>query len=213
MGWVLAIGLAAAAFMTLVALFKAPRGSWEAIAAALVFGLAGFAWQGRPEQPGAPKDASQTAARSGEGLVKARHQFAQNGPIARSRLMVTADALTRNGSFGDAAPLAFAAAEQDPNNADAWLALAINLVAHADGNLTPAALHAFRRTAQIDPKNPGLAFFLGLALAQNGELEKGRAMWAELLARAPQNAPWREDVELRLAALDEFIASRAKPAQ
>lgn len=213
MGWVLAIGLAASVLLVLALLFKAPRGSWEAIAAALVFGLAGFAWQGRPDLPGAPKGAFQPAAKSGAGLVEARHQFSQNGPIARSRMLVTSDGLARNGSFGDAAALAFAATEEDPNNADAWLAVAINLVAHGDGSLTPAAVYAFDRTRQIDPKHPGLAFFEGLALAGNGELEKARAMWAELLEGAPKDAPWRKDVALRLAALDEFIASRAKPAQ
>jgi cytochrome c-type biogenesis protein CcmH len=213
MAWAMVIALAVAAFAVLVALFKAPRRSWEAIAAALIFGLAGFAFQARPAQPGAPKDALEAAPKSGQALVEARHQFSQNGPISRSRLLITADALSRNGSFGDAASLALGAAEEDPNNADAWLALAINLVAHSEGNLTPAALYAFRRTEQLDPKNPGLAFFLGLALAQNGQLDKGRALWVDLLAREPKDAPWREDVELRLAALDQFIASRAKPAQ
>ena len=213
MAWPVVVILAVAAFAALAVLFKAPRRSWEAIAAALIFGLAGFAFQGRPEQPGAPRDAFQAEATSGADLVEARHQLSQSGPISGSRLLVTADALTRNGSFGDAASLALGAAEKDPNNADAWLALAINLVAHADGNLTPAALYAFRRTEQADPGNPGLAFFLGLALARNGQLEKGRAMWAELLARAPQDAPWRKNVELRLAALDEFIAGSSKPAQ
>jgi len=213
MAWVLVATLAIAGFVALVAVFKAPRGSWEAIAAALIFGLAGFAYQGRPEQPGAPKDTVQAAARSGEAWVAARHQLSQGEPISRSRLLVTADALTRNGSFGDAASLALGATEEDPNNADAWLAVAINLLAHADGNLTPAALYAFRRTEQVDPKSPGLAFFLGLALAQNGEPDKGRAMWADLLARSPPDAPWRKEVEVRLAALDEFIAAREKAGQ
>jgi cytochrome c-type biogenesis protein CcmH len=50
-------------------------------------------------------------------------------------------------------------------------------------------------------------------LAQNGELEQGRTMWADLLARSPEDAAWTKDLKARLDALDQFIASRAKPAQ
>lgn len=213
MGWVLAIGLAASVLLVLAVLFKAPRASWEAIAAALVFGLAGFAWQGRPDLAGAPKEAEQRAAQSGEMQVKARQQLSQGGAISSDRLLVTADALSRNGAFGDAAALAAGAADRNPGNADAWLAAANNLVAHADGILTPAARYAYSRAIEADPEHPGPQFFLGLALAENGELEQGRAMWANLLARSPADAPWTKDLKARLAALDQFIASRAKPAQ
>ncbi len=213
MAWILVVALAGAALLALAALFKAPRKSWEAIAAALIFGLAGFAFQGRPDQPGAPKSAPQSTARSGEALVAARHQLSQSGPISGDRLLVTADAMARNGSFGDAASLALGAAEKNPNNADAWLAVANNLVAHADGSLTPAALHAYRRAGLADPKHPGPPFFLGLALLQAGQLEQGRTMWADLLAKSPAEAPWRKDLEARLAELDRYIANRAQPAR
>lgn len=213
MGWVLAIGLAAGALLALATLLKAPRGSWEAIAAALVFGLAGFAWQGRPDLAGAPKEAEQKAQQSGKALVEARQQLSQGGAISGDRLLVTADALSRNGAFGDAAALAIGAADKNPGNADAWLAAANNLVSHAEGNLTPAARYAYSQASKASPDHPGPPFFLGLALAQNGEFEQGRKMWADLLARSPADAPWTEDMKARLAALDEFIASRAKPAQ
>ena len=42
-GWLIAIVLTIIALAALIVLGKAPRKSWEAIAAALVFGLAGFA--------------------------------------------------------------------------------------------------------------------------------------------------------------------------
>lgn len=213
MGWVLAIGLAAIALLVLATLFKAPRGSWEAIAAALVFGLAGFAWQGRPDLAGAPKEPEQKVAQSGQALVDARQQLSQGKVISSDRLLVTADALSRNGAFGDAAALAIGATDRNPGNADAWLTAANNLVAHAEGNLTPAARYAYSRAIEANPEHPGPPFFLGLALAQNGELEQGRAMWASLLARSPADAPWTKDIKARLAALDEFIASRAKPTQ
>lgn len=206
MGWVLAGGLAMLAFAALVVLFKARRGAWEALAAALVFGLAGFALQARTDLPGAPRQAAAAAATNGAALVEARKELSGSGPVAANKMLVIADGLARSGQFADAAGIAMGAAEQEPGNAEAWLAVANNLVAHADGNLTPAATYAFRKASQADPNHPGPPFFLGLALAQNGQLDEGRAMWAGLLARTPPDAPWRKDLEARIAELDAFIA-------
>jgi cytochrome c-type biogenesis protein CcmH len=83
------------------------------------------------------------------------------------------------------------------------------LVSHADQRLSPAAILAFRRAQNAAPDNPGPPFFLGLALAQSGRLQEGRAIWAELLARTPQGAPWRADLTDKVGQLDRFIAERA----
>lgn len=209
MGWVVAIGLALAAFATLAWAFRAPRQGWEAIGAALLVGLAGFAFQASPAQPGAPKQAEQRADTAGAALVEARRQLASGGgSVAGNRWVVIADALSRNGQYADAAAVVLGAVEQDPRNAEAWLALANNLTAHAEGNLTPAALHAYERAAETNPLDPGPPFFLGLALAGSGKLAEGRALWADLLERSPADAPWRDDLKARLERLDAFIAAQ-----
>lgn len=208
MGWVLAIGLALAAFAGLVLAFKVRRQGWEAIGAALLLGIAGFALQARPAQPGAPKQADQQPALSGKALVEARQQLSGQGAVAGNRWVVIADALSRNGQYGDAAGVVLGAVEAEPDNADAWLTLANNLVAHAEGSLTPAAAYAYGQAARSDPAHPGPPFFLGLALAQQGKLAEGRAMWADLLARSPADAPWRGDLAKRLERLDAFIAAQ-----
>jgi cytochrome c-type biogenesis protein CcmH len=59
------------------------------------------------------------------------------------------------------------------------------------------------------PNSAGPPFFLGLAMIQSGRLGEGRAMWADLLARSPADAPWRADLEKRLGELDGFVASQA----
>lgn len=206
MTWVLVIGLALAAFGFLAVAFKTPRQGWEAIGAALLVGIAGFAWQANPDQPGAPKAPAQSQQASGDALVDARKALSQQNVPAASQWTIVADAFSRRGQFAEAAGVVRGAIAKDPGNADAWLALANNLVAHADGNLSPGALYAYRRAALADPQHPGPPFFMGLALAQNGRLADGRAVWADLLARSPQNAPWRADLERRLADLDAFIA-------
>ncbi|MDE2436860.1 MAG: cytochrome C biosynthesis protein [Sphingomonadales bacterium] len=213
MTWVMVIALIAAAFLIAAVALKAPRKGWEAIGAALMLGAVGFALQARPNQPGAPKQAEASAQVSGASLVEARKQLDARGGQPASSWTVIADGLARNGRFGDAAGVMLGAVEKDPKNADAWLALANDLVAHADGTLTPAAQYAYARAAQADPLHPGPDFFLGLALATNGKLAEGRAKWADLLARSPKDAAWRADLELRLNRLDAFIASQQAQAQ
>lgn len=214
MTWAWVIGLAVATFMVLAFLLKAPRKGWEAIGAALALGLAGFALQASPNQVGAPKEPEQRADKAGAALVEARRQLAGETatPNAPNRWMVIADALSRNGQYGDAAGVVLGAVEKDPANADAWLSLANNLMAHAEGTLTPAAQYAYGRAAQANPQHPGPPFFYGMALISNGKPAEGRALWADLLARAPADAPWRSDLAERLQRLDALMAQDpAKP--
>jgi cytochrome c-type biogenesis protein CcmH len=210
-GWIIPIALALACFAVIAVVFKAPRKGWEAVGAALLLGIAGFAWQARPDQPGSPKQPEQNSQSSGQALIEARQQLGSGNAVASNRWVIIADALSRNGQYADAAGVVLGAVEKEPGNADAWLTLANNLVAHAEGNLTPAALYAYGRAGQADPRHPGPAFFLGLALAQSGKLAEGRALWADLLARSPADAPWRADLAARLQRLDAFIAEQPVP--
>ena len=68
-------------------------------------------------------------------------------------------------------------------DADAWLALGNYLMGHTEGVLSPAALYAYRRAAEVDPQHPGPAFFYGMALISNGKPAEGRALWARLKLR------------------------------
>lgn len=205
-GWVGAFLLAVLAFVIAAFVLKAPRKGWEAIGAALMLGLTGYALQGSPALPGAAKEAEETSAKGAKALVAARQELAKGNGAVPDNWIVVSDAFARNGQFGDAAGVVLGAIDKDANNADAWLALANNLVGHAQGSLTPAALYAYRRASAADPAHPGPPFFLGLALAQNGKLVEGRALWAALVAKAPQDATWKAGLQARLAELDAFIA-------
>lgn len=209
MGWLPVILLVLVTFVALVLLLKR-RAGWEAVAAALLLGLAGYATQGRPAMPGAPKPPQQEIAGDAAGIVEARQKLLSGNDPQASSWQVIADALARNGRFADASTVLLGAVQKNPKNADAWLALANSLVGHAEGNLSPAAMLAYRRAAEADPTHPGPPFFMGLAMAQSGRFADARALWAELLARSPADAPWRGDLEARLAQLDAFIARREK---
>lgn len=208
MSWIVVISLALAAFLALAFVFKAPRQGWEAIGAALLLGIAGFAFQAHPGQPGSPKAPQESAAKGGETLIAARKALAGDSMADSNSWMVIGDALARNGQYGDAAGVLLGAIHKDPKNAEAWVALGNALIGHAEGTISPAALYAYQKGAEADPSHPGPRFFLGLALAQNGRLQDGRRLWAELLAQSPKDAPWRADLEARLARLDAFIAAQ-----
>ncbi|MFT4027984.1 MAG: tetratricopeptide repeat protein [Novosphingobium sp.] len=207
MTWALVILLALAALLAMCWLLEKPRSGRTAIAAALLVGLAGYAAQSHPSLPGSPTAARETV--KGDAAAVATRQSLSAAPPGSDKWIVIADAMARNGRYADAATVLRGSVKHDPNNAEAWLAMANALVSHADQRLSPAALLAFRRAEAAQPANPGPPFFLGLALAQSGRLEEGRTVWADLLARTPPDAPWRADLMLRLQELDAFIAEQA----
>src|SRR3546814_11168483 len=67
--------------------------------------------------------------------------------------------------------------------------------------MSPAAALAFDEAVKRDPAHPAAPFFAGLAMAQGGDLKGANAVWSDLLARSPANAPWRADLEMRLAQI------------
>lgn len=206
MTWLLVFALAALAFVALAFVLKAPRPTWEVIGAALLLGVAGYAWQGSPREAGAPKEAAEKiAARAAEQDVAQRQKLSASDPMSDKRLVI-ADALARHGEFADAAEVLRGAVESDPHNAEAWLAMGNALVGHAEGTISPAAIYAYGQSARAAPGSPGPAFFMGLALIRSGRLAEGRGVWADLLARTPKDAPWRADLSARLGELDGILA-------
>lgn len=208
MTWVIAIGLALAAFVLAAVVLRAPRRNWEAIGAALMLGIAGYGLQASPGLPSAPKAPAERVSGDPEALVRARAQVTKSGIPTNDRWIVIADALARNGQFADAAEILRGAVARDSKNAEAWLAMANALVAHAEGQLTPASIYAYRRAAEAAPAHPGPPFFFGLALAQSGRFAEARALWSRLLEQTPPDAPWRADLQDKLARLDRLIAAQ-----
>ncbi len=209
MTWVLVIVVAALAFAAMALVLRAPRSGWEAIGAALLVGIAGYAAQAHPNLAGSPAAPHERATTDGGAAIEARQRLGSGNPGMGKR-MIIADAMARHGDFAAAAEILRGAVAENPGDADAWLAMANALVSHADDRLTPAALFAFNRAESAAPGSPGPPYFLGYALARSGRLAEGRAVWADLLARSPADAPWRAELTGRLAQLDAFIARRTE---
>lgn len=208
MTWLLVILAAAAVFGAMVLVFQLPRTGWEWVAAALLVGIAGYALQGHPGMAGAPKPAIENLAAADEELLKQRQNMGEAFGRGQSWLII-ADGMSRRGQYASAAEVLRKGIQESPRDADLWVALGNALVAHSDGFISPAAQFAFQRAATLSPEHPGPPFFMGLALAQSGRLAEARTIWAQLLARAPEGAPWKSDLEARLARLDAMIGQGA----
>lgn len=205
MNWIIALGLAIAAFAVIAAMFRLPHNCWIVLLATLLFGLAGYAFQASPGLAGAPKQTNIVKTEEGWRIVDLRKQLVGERRLSGNKLMITADALVRQGQYANAARLLRGIVKQNPRDAEAWLAMANALTFHADGALTPAALLAYRRAAQAAPDGAGPSFFVGLALIREGQLIEGRELWADRLEKLPEGAPGREILAERLGQLDELL--------
>lgn len=204
MSWLPILLLAGAGFGLAAWLFKLPRSGWALFGAALLFGLSGYALQGYPGYPGAPKRAVPNPNDGSSSLIDARREFF--GATAMPNYYVTiADGFARKGKFEDAANMLGNAVAGNPGDAEAWVALGNALIDHADGTLTPPALYAFARAEQIAPNHPASAYFHGVGLLRSGEIAEARGIWAQLLADAPENATWQPQLADRVARLDELM--------
>jgi cytochrome c-type biogenesis protein CcmH len=160
-------------------------------AAAILFGAAGYAVQGKPGLPGSPRNSEQRAAPI--PLTKLRHAFFGTfGPT--EHWLVISESYAGRGQTEDAAKALVAGVREHPGDPVLWVGLGNALTDHA-GTLTPAGRLAFTRAAELAPGHPAPPFFLGLALVRSGDPQDGVAMWQELLADAPANASWRPLVE------------------
>ncbi len=211
MSWLPIIVLAGITFFVAAFALQLPRRGWTLFAATLLFGLAGYATQGDPHLPAAPREANVEAARSGDAMVEARRALFDPASPRPSYLTVS-DGFARKGRFENAAQLLRKGLAENPDHGEGWLALGNALVEHADGQMTPAAVDAYGRAEATLPGNPGPAYFLGLGLLRSGQPQEALKIWQQMLDNAPADAQWRPDLEARIELLTRAIAAiQAQP--
>ena len=178
---------------------RMPRASRMPLATAIMLGLSVYLFVGSPRLPGnsvAPPANEDFGAR----LTDPRQGMTERFGTA-SQILTFSDAMIRAGRTEMAAQYLAQSIARIPGNVDLWVGYGNALVAHAGGAMTPAAAMAFDRAAAIEPGHPAPPFFAGLALAQGGDVEGARAIWQQLLDSTPPGAPWRADLQQRLAQM------------
>lgn len=201
MGWLIVIGIVVTAGAALWKWGKLPRSAFEPVAAALLLGLAGYAFQGSPTKPGSPVAPRAEAASFDDSQAEIRAKMGSQRFGSAAQWLVAADGAMRAGVPQAAVTYIKSGLKEHPRDPDLWVGLGNALIVHNGGQVSPAATFAFQKAAELAPQHPGPPFFMGLALAQSGQFAQARAIWTELLGRAPANAPWRADLETRLAQL------------
>lgn len=196
-GWLallLLIGATLAAFWLLQV-----RGAMlQMVAAALLFGAAGYAFLGRPGLPSAPHAVEQQQAPI--PLTNLRHAFFGRFTPTEHWLLIS-ESLGRRGKTQEAAGILQSAVREHPGDPALWIGLGNALADHA-GTLTPASDFAYRRAIELSPGYPAPRFFYGLALARSGDGQAAITLWRQILAEAPADASWRPIVEDAIAALE-----------
>jgi cytochrome c-type biogenesis protein CcmH len=97
------------------------------------------------------------------------------------------------------------AAKGDQATADDHAALAEVMIMAAAGVVTPEAEQALTRALAIDPDNGTARFYSGVLMAQVGRYDMTFRLWAPLLDKGPQDAPWIAPIRAQI----EDIAFRA----
>jgi cytochrome c-type biogenesis protein CcmH len=202
MGWGILAALTLVAFALLWRFAQLPRYALELTAAAALLGVAGYAWLGNPSEAGTSIEARDAPGKLDPSITASRQNMMGKFGT-QAQWLDYADTMLKMGQTQMAVLAMRSGIRDNPRDPELWVGLGNALVAHGNGLVSPAARFAYARAAQLSPNHPGPPFFLGAALAQEGKVDEAVVMWKALLARSPKDAPWRADLENRLASIED----------
>ena len=189
-------------FIAVAALIALPFG---AVALYLALGFPGL-----PDQPLAAR-AVGPENRSIAALVAQVEDRLERNPQDGRGWEVLAPVYMRLGRFDDAVKARRNAVRLLGASPTREADLGEALVAAANGVVTAEAKAAFDRALALDARDPRAKFFAGLAAQQDGKNAEAAAIWRDLLAHAPADAPWANMVRQSLARLENAKPQPAAP--
>lgn len=177
-------------------------------------GITGYVLTGSPDQPARPAARAPNDTRFTPEAEKANSTLMNNYGDVRAWLTLS-DALIRAGRTETAVVALGDATDAIPGNVDLWVQTGVALVAHADGEVVPAARLAFDRASRLSPDHPAPAYFLGLTWMQAGKPEQALKQWHALDERTSADAPYKAMLAEQIAAAQMMLAmeSASGPAQ
>lgn len=199
------------------------------LALVLLGGVAAYDHLGAPDMPDAPREARLEAARMqydnrpGQAEAEARAPVAPppdnlpegfddlmaqlrarmaEKPEARGLAML-ADYEGQIGNLVAARQAMSRLVELEGDRAGPGLHLehAVRMIDAAGGLITPEAEAELDRVLAGDPGNPRARFLRGLLLAQTGRPDRTFAIWRQLLAEGPADAPWIAPIQQNIQGL------------
>lgn len=196
------------------------------LAAVVALGGAGlYALLGSPDLPGAGPRGASTAAAPADTAHDGADVQAMIGQL-ETQLRETPEDVNgwrmlgwsyfQTGRFAEAAEAYGRAAALEPANAEHFSAQGEALVQAGGGQVTPAALTAFRGALRADPQDPRARYFVAVEMDQRGEREAAMTAWIDLINSAPAGAPWAAEVRAFVEDLarerGQNISGRLRPA-
>ncbi len=176
-----------------------------AVGVALAAGAAGYAFHGRPSLPAAPAQAPATPPEVADARAKARETLLENPGDVGAWIQLSNAMIAAGDTAGavEAMEMATAALPQDVS---LRVQQGVALVAHAEGEVVPAARLAFDRASALDPTHPAPRYFLGLAWLQAGRPKEALEVWRDLAAITPPGAPWEAELTRMIGAAETMVA-------
>lgn len=167
---------------------------------------------GSPELVSAPlageRDSETDQQASLAGLIAKVEAHLERNPQDGRGWEVLAPVYMRIGRYSDAVNAWRNALQILGEDADREANLGEALVAEANGIVTSDAKAAFVRSVTLDKTTVSARYYLGVAAEQDGKREEAAAIWRDLIAEAPPDAHWVDDVRTALARVE----GKAAPA-
>src|SRR3954447_16507988 len=162
-----------------------------------------------PDFPLSQRAQGPAASQPLDNLVAQVEAHLEKNPTDGRGWNVLAPVLAKLGRFDDAIRAYRNSITYNGDSAARRADLGEVIAAAAGGVVTSEAKAEFERAIALDADEVKANYFLGLAAEQDGRASEAASIWREMLAKAPQAAPWRP---LVLAALARVGGGSAAPA-
>ncbi|CAN7376446.1 c-type cytochrome biogenesis protein CcmI [Mesorhizobium caraganae] len=166
-----------------------------------------------PSQPLAERLAKNPADSSVDELVARAEAHLAANPSDGRGWDVLAPIYLRLQRFSDAVTAYRNAIRLDGDTAAREAGLGEAIANAAGGIVSADAQSAFEQALKLDPANQKAAFYLAMALAQEGRLAEATAAWQKMLGLLPPDSPWRGAVQQALAEAANRSVESGEPAK